>query len=58
MGIATVAVYGGPDTHALHVKTADIAVPLAGVTAADTYLAGEKVLRAAVDVGADAVHPG
>jgi propionyl-CoA carboxylase alpha chain len=58
MGIATVAVFTGPDRDAPFVTLADEAVPLAGDTPADSYLDLEAVLDAAERTGADAVHPG
>ncbi|MFF2010275.1 biotin carboxylase N-terminal domain-containing protein [Streptomyces sp. NPDC058195] len=58
LGIATVAVYSDADADALHVREADTAVRLPGTAPADTYLRGELVVRAALDAGADAVHPG
>jgi acetyl-CoA/propionyl-CoA carboxylase biotin carboxyl carrier protein len=57
-GLASVAVYASPDRDAVHVRAADQAVPLNGATPADTYLDPGKVLRAAADSGADALHPG
>jgi propionyl-CoA carboxylase alpha chain len=58
MGIATAAVYAGPDRQAPHVREADVAVALDGASAAETYLAIERVVAAARRAGADAVHPG
>lgn len=57
-GLVSVAVYADVDRDAVHVRAADEAVPLNGVTPAETYLHMSKVLRAAADCGADAVHPG
>jgi len=57
-GLASVAVYARQDRGALHVWAADEAVPLRGGSPARTYLDMAKVLRAAADSGADAVHPG
>ncbi|WP_449476965.1 ATP-binding protein [Streptomyces abikoensis] len=58
LGVRSVAVYADPDAEALHVREADVAVRLPGSAAADTYLRGEAVVRAALAAGADAVHPG
>ena len=58
MGIAPVAVYSEPDAGALHVSTAERSVALTGSTAEETYLDIARVVQAARDSGADAVHPG
>ena len=58
MGLKTVAVYSDADAGALHVRAADLAVPLGGNTAAESYLNGQAILEAARTTGADAIHPG
>ncbi|MFN4097891.1 MAG: biotin carboxylase N-terminal domain-containing protein, partial [Sphingomonas sp.] len=58
MGIATVAVYSDADTRALHVREAGEAVHIGPSPAAESYLVGAKIIAAAKQTGADAVHPG
>ncbi|MFT4298193.1 MAG: biotin carboxylase N-terminal domain-containing protein [Aeromicrobium sp.] len=58
LGIRTVAVHSDADADAPFVQEADIAVPLPGNTAAETYLRGDLVIAAAKAAGADAIHPG
>jgi propionyl-CoA carboxylase alpha chain len=58
LGVETVAVFSDADADAAHVREADSAVRLPGVSAAETYLRGDAVVEAARRAGADAVHPG
>lgn len=57
-GIGSVAVYADPDRDASHVRAADEAFALGGDTPAASYLDMAKVLQAAKDSSADAIHPG
>ncbi|WP_427969957.1 biotin carboxylase N-terminal domain-containing protein, partial [Altererythrobacter sp.] len=58
MGVATVAVYSDADAKALHVRQADEAVHIGPSPAAESYLVGEKIIAAAKQTGAEAIHPG
>ncbi len=58
LGITSVAVHSDADAGAMHVRLADEAYGLPGVSASDTYLDVAKIVEIAVDCGADAVHPG
>ena len=58
MGIATVAVYSDADRDALHVKMADEAVYIGAAPSNESYLVVNKIIQAAIETGAQAVHPG
>ncbi|MEN8007531.1 MAG: acetyl-CoA carboxylase biotin carboxylase subunit [Candidatus Krumholzibacteriota bacterium] len=58
MGLGTVAVYSEVDRTALHVLMADEAVFIGPAPAAESYLVGDKILAAAKETGAGAIHPG
>ncbi|NOJ47955.1 acetyl/propionyl/methylcrotonyl-CoA carboxylase subunit alpha [Bradyrhizobium archetypum] len=58
MGLRTVAVYSEADCDAMHVAMADEAVLLGPARARDSYLNIERVIEAARQTGAEAVHPG
>ena len=58
LGIQTVAVASEADRDALHVRMADQAVVLGPAPSRESYLVQEKVIQAALDTGAEAIHPG
>ena len=58
MGIRTVAVYSDADARALHVRMADEAVHIGPSPARESYLVGEKIIAAAKETSAEAIHPG
>src|SRR5438874_2546211 len=58
MGIASVAVFSDADADAPHVREADEAVRLGPASSRESYLAIDRVLAAAKEAGADAIHPG
>src|SRR5690349_15032892 len=58
LGIRTVAVYSDADAKALHVREADEAVHIGPSAARESYLVGEKIIAAAKETGAEAIHPG
>src|SRR6202011_2514616 len=58
MGLRTVAVYSEADRGAMHVAMADEAILLGPARARDSYLSIERVIEAARESGAEAVHPG
>ncbi|WP_230481373.1 acetyl/propionyl/methylcrotonyl-CoA carboxylase subunit alpha [Sphingomonas sp. Leaf21] len=58
MGLRTVAVYSEADAQALHVRLADEAILIGPAPARESYLMAERILAAARDSGAEAIHPG
>jgi acetyl-CoA/propionyl-CoA carboxylase biotin carboxyl carrier protein len=58
LGIRSVAVYSDADAGARHVFLADVAVRIGTASAADSYLNIPRIIQAARDTGASAVHPG
>ena len=58
LGIETVAVYSDPDRNALHVRDADAAVHIGPGPVTESYLVIDKIIDAAKQTGADALHPG
>ncbi|MEZ5805722.1 MAG: acetyl/propionyl/methylcrotonyl-CoA carboxylase subunit alpha [Rhizobiaceae bacterium] len=58
MGIATAAIYSDADRLSLHVAMADEAVHIGTAAASDSYLRGDRIVAAALETGAEAIHPG
>ncbi|SEK33169.1 3-methylcrotonyl-CoA carboxylase alpha subunit [Sphingomonas palmae] len=58
LGIRTVAVYSDADADALHVRMADEAVHIGPSPARESYLVGDRIIDAAHESGAEAIHPG
>jgi len=58
LGITSVAVYSDADRRALHVRLADEAVHIGPALAGESYLAGQKLIEAALAANVQAIHPG
>ena len=58
LGVETVAVYSDADANARHVRAADVAVRIGPPPAAQSYLLVERIMAAARETGAEAIHPG
>ncbi|MDX1611767.1 MAG: biotin carboxylase N-terminal domain-containing protein, partial [Candidatus Thermoplasmatota archaeon] len=58
LGVETVAVHSSVDANALFVELADTAVPIGGAAPNESYLVQERIIQAAQDQGAEAIHPG
>ena len=58
MGLRTIAVYSEADAQALHVRMADEAILIGPAPARESYLDAARILSAARDSGAEAIHPG
>ncbi|WP_170569018.1 acetyl/propionyl/methylcrotonyl-CoA carboxylase subunit alpha [Ruegeria atlantica] len=58
MGVACVAVYSDADATAKHVQMADEAVHIGGAAPSESYLKGDVIIEAALNTGAQAIHPG
>ena len=58
LGVSPVAVHSDADAQALHVRLADEAVRLGPAPSAESYLVQEKIIAAAQETGAEAIHPG
>ena len=58
LGIRAVAIYSDADARAPHVRAADEAVHVGPAPSAESYLKGDRIVEAALRVGAEAIHPG
>ncbi|WP_428333803.1 acetyl/propionyl/methylcrotonyl-CoA carboxylase subunit alpha [Novosphingobium sp.] len=58
LGVRTIAVYSEADAKALHVRMADTAVAIGPARPGESYLVGSRILAAARESGAEAIHPG
>ena len=58
LGVTAVAVYSDADETALHVRHADESVNIGPPAAGKSYLNVERIIEAAKETGAEAVHPG
>ena len=58
LGVETVAVYSEADRTALHVREADFAVAGGPPAAKESYLNTERIIEAALQTKAEAIHPG
>ena len=57
-GVESVVVYSDADRDAAHRFAGDIAVPIGGHAASESYLVVDRILTAARETGAEAIHPG
>ncbi|EFM58009.1 biotin carboxylase [Brucella inopinata BO1] len=58
LGVVTVAIYSDADARALHVEMADEAVRVGPAASAQSYLNVDAIIKAALETGAQAIHPG
>ena len=58
LGVKTVAIYSDADASAKHVAMADEAVHIGAAAPAESYLRGDVIVKAALETGAQAIHPG
>ena len=58
LGVKTVAVYSDADAQSQHVSLADEAVHIGASPVAQSYLQADRIIQAALDTGAQAIHPG
>ena len=58
LGISTVAVYSDADRDAIHTRYAGEAIHIGGAAPAESYLDLDRIMKAALNSGAEAIHPG
>ena len=58
LNITSAVVYSDIDKNSLHVRTADEAYPIGPSQASESYLNKSKIIKLALEIGADAIHPG
>src|SRR5438270_10956200 len=58
LGIATVAVYSDADRDAIHRSYADESIHIGAALPSEFYLKLDRIIKAASDSGAEAIHPG
>lgn len=58
LGVGSVAVYSRADADSMHVQLADERICIGEGRAADSYLNADRIISAALNAGADAIHPG
>jgi len=58
LNISTVAVYSDADRDAIHTRYAGEAIHIGGAAPAESYLNLDRIMKAAKDTGAEAIHPG
>ena len=58
LGIRTVAVYSEADLQSLHLQLADEKIGIGPAPSSKSYLNGERIITAAKETGAEAIHPG
>nr|MBA3656664.1 ATP-grasp domain-containing protein [Gemmatimonadaceae bacterium] len=58
LGVSAVAVFSDADAHAAHVREADEAINIGAAASSESYLKGDRIIEAALSVGAEAIHPG
>ncbi|MBE0570914.1 MAG: acetyl-CoA carboxylase biotin carboxylase subunit [Ignavibacteriaceae bacterium] len=58
LGIKSAAIYSDADKTSLHTRLADESYHIGNSPAQDSYLNKEKIIKLAIEIGADAIHPG